>query len=177
MNKILLTLCICMIFAGCGNALSDSESSETQITSDNTVLYDCNKTTLRVVFDNDTEPQTATLFFKGRTHEDIVLPLVPAASGAKYANAKITFWTHRGEASLSLTGSEKSATCTEVRDLEMKDGQERTVDLNGNSVPRGCKQWFDGCNTCKVSREGELHCTRKACASHTIMPGRCIDTW
>ena len=46
-------------------------------------------------------------------------------------------------------------------------------DYNGNCIDDNCKIWYDGCNTCRVSKNGLL-CTRMYC----IQPGKseCQDT-
>lgn len=164
-------MCVCVVIAGCGAAKDYSNESSLQM--DGTVVYDCQGEVVHADFSTHTEqPQTVQLFFVNRKHVPIILPSVTAASGVKYANDEITFWTQQGEALLSLTGQEDAVTCTEAHNEQESD---QVIDLYGNFVPKGCKQWFDGCNTCKVSKEGELSCTRKTCAPDTVTPGRCIE--
>lgn len=173
MTKILFMFCACMLIVGCGSGDVQNITKELSEPGVDAVVYDCQGKIVKVQFNNDSEPQTAQLFFVNKNHEAIVLPLVPAASGAKYANDDITFWTHQGEAALSLTGNEESITCTES--YAPQDAAEQIIDMNGNSVQRGCTVWFDGCNNCSVDAQGALACTRKACSPEIMTTARCLQ--
>lgn len=53
-----------------------------------------------------------------------------------------------------------------------KEKMNELFDPNGNKIPAGCSQWYDGCNTCFVGTEG-VGCTEMACV-HLDAP-RCLD--
>lgn len=42
-------------------------------------------------------------------------------------------------------------------------------------IPANCTSWFDGCNTCQVSRGALAGCTKKACKTDTTEPARCLS--
>ena len=164
----------CAVVVGCGNVQKSERPTDlSAVASDRAVMYDCQGEVVKADFNNDVDPQTVQLFFVHKEHEDIILSLVPVASGVKYTNEDITFWTHQDEATLAVSGKEDVLSCTLADDTPARE--DAVVDVYGNFIPKGCKKWFDGCNTCSVSIDGDVSCTRKACAPTMIEPARCID--
>jgi putative hemolysin len=49
------------------------------------------------------------------------------------------------------------------------------TDNSGNVIPNSCQTWFDGCNTCQVSEDGELTCTEMACGPDAMEPAECRE--
>ncbi len=46
-----------------------------------------------------------------------------------------------------------------------------TDDNTNNDIPKNCKVWFDGCNTCSRSEEGyPMACTMMACLTSKLTP-------
>jgi len=39
-----------------------------------------------------------------------------------------------------------------------------TIEWSVSTIPETCSVWYDGCNTCQVMENGELACTKMACA-------------
>lgn len=57
----------------------------------------------------------------------------------------------------------------------LKPSEKAIMDENGNTVPEGCKVWFDGCNTCHVNANGIMVCTRKLCNPNALQQAHCVD--
>ncbi len=170
MNKKIIGAFIAFAFlVGCGGQDNLDEQEGTQ-PNNATVIYDCEGEMINANFNNETEPSTAQLHF---VEKNVNIPLnnVESGSGARYSDGDITFWTHQGEATLSIEGTDKSINC-----VEKTTSEDNTVDENGNIVAEGCQTWFDGCNTCKVNEEGmPMACTRMACDKNVMQPARCMD--
>ena len=47
------------------------------------------------------------------------------------------------------------------------------TDNYGNLIPENCKVWFDGCNTCTVSEDGMIGCTKKYCQE--LEEPKCVE--
>jgi membrane-bound inhibitor of C-type lysozyme len=172
MKKIFWIMSAVILLAGCSVQKDATKEQVTNEPSDMAVIYNCQKQEVKVDFNNAVEPQTAQLFFTGKAHENVILPLVMSASGAKYSDGVITFWTHQGEATLMMESDGKNIVCTQQN---MTADESVITDNNGNVVMPGCKTWFDGCNTCTVSEDGKLSCAKKYCASELMQKARCMD--
>ncbi len=171
-KKMVFGVIAALVFlVGCGEQTKELNESGAQ-PNDGAVTYDCQGEDIKADFNNDVDPQTVDLFFTAKNTE-ITLPNVEAASGAKYSDNDITFWTHQEEANLSIESTGQSLNCVEVEDAA---GDNAVTDANGNVVTPGCQAWFDGCNTCHVVEGStELACTKMMCAPETIKPSRCMD--
>ncbi|XLQ19676.1 MAG: MliC family protein [Candidatus Moraniibacteriota bacterium] len=167
-KKVIVSAVAALIFlVGCGGQDKDVEENVVTQPSESAVTYDCEGEDVKADFNNDVEPSTATVYISG---QEMTLPNVEAASGAKYSDGEVTFWTHQGEATLSMEGTDQSLSCVEVMNGDV------IVDANGNTVTAGCQSWFDGCNNCKVGELGmPMACTRMACTPETMKPARCMD--
>ena len=159
---------------GCGAQQKDDveNNGETVMNpSENAVTYNCAGEDVKVDFNNDAEPKTADLFFMAKNTK-LTLPNVEAASGARYSDGDVVFWTHQGKATLAMTGAQQSLNCVE----QTTENANELIDENGNVVTTGCKVWFDGCNTCQVGEPGKpMACTRKFCAPEVMEDARCLD--
>lgn len=47
------------------------------------------------------------------------------------------------------------------------------TDSYRNKVPDSCQTWYDGCNTCMISEDGMLACTRMMCSEESLKPAQC----
>ena len=83
-------------------------SQKSASTNANTYVYQCSKS---YQFVARVENDNVWLFLPGQT---ISLPQVTSASGAKYTNGKITFWS-KGEEALLQTPSQTYRNCTNNR--------------------------------------------------------------
>ena len=175
MKKMFGALAVLVVLAGCGGQEKDNEEGSMNF-ADSSIIYDCQGEEVYAEFDNTVSPSIVKLSFMDRDDVSIVLENVETGSGAKYMQGDVVFWTHQGEATLSMNdeGSE-SLTCTEVSDDMSKDAEVMT-DENGNTVTPGCETWFDGCNTCQVGEPGmPMACTRKYCAPEMMQSAKCLD--
>lgn len=172
MKKLCGVIAAVVLLAGCGAQEDAVVEQEVSMPSDTAVVYDCQGQEVKADYNNETEPQTAQLFFTGKVHEDMILPLVVSASGAKYSDGTVTFWTHQGEATLMMESDGASIMCTQKN---MIDDEKVIMDSNNNTVTPGCTSWFDGCNTCVVNKDGTLGCTKKYCTSEMTQPARCMS--
>lgn len=174
MNKKIVGTVVAIVFlVGCGAEQKDDTDSNEEVLSpsENAVTYNCAEEEVKVDFNNDVEPKTAELFFMAKNTK-LILPNIEAASGAKYSDGDVVFWTHQGEATLAMEGSEQSLNCLEQSITNIDE----IVDENGNTVTVGCRVWFDGCNTCQVGDPGmPMACTRKFCAPEVMEEARCLD--
>ncbi|MEA3322999.1 MAG: MliC family protein [Patescibacteria group bacterium] len=173
MNKKVIGAVIVLTFlVGCGcqqGATDDSNVQEGDQTGANAITYNCGDQTIKADFNNETEPKTATIYAEDK-NASVTLPNVESGSGAKYSDGEFTFWTHQGDATLSVEDSGKSLNCTEEA-----SATDEIVDENGNTVAEGCETWFDGCNTCQVSADGMMACTRMFCDPATMQVAKCMD--
>lgn len=171
MNKKTIGAFIALAFlVGCGCQQNEEDvTSEVTQPSDSAVTYNCDGEMVKADFDNAVEPSIATIYLVDRD-KSMTLPNVESASGAKYSDSEFTFWTHQGEALLSIEGTDKSLNCQE--ESAATGG---IVDENGNTITEGCQTWFDGCNNCQVSPDGMLACTRMFCDPATMQPAKCLD--
>ncbi len=175
MKKMLIVFAALVFLAGCGNNQKTNDAGNTanvEQPSDNAVTYDCDGEIVKVDFENETDPKAAKLFFVDK-EVSITLPEVMAGSGARYSDDDVTFWIHKKEATLTSEASKVTLKCEEKNTDDTIEGN--IVDENGNTVPAGCKMWFDGCNNCQVMENGMLACTRKACDEAMMQKPRCLD--
>jgi membrane-bound inhibitor of C-type lysozyme len=121
MKKALGLLAAMIVLYGCGADKDDNMTEDTNTPSDEAIVYMCGAQEVKVDFDNETDPPSAELFFTGKTHEPIMLSLTVAASGAKYSDGEITFWTHPGEAMLMMEGDDGASVKCDQKTLEMDD--------------------------------------------------------
>ena len=174
MKRVLGVVFAVMTLVGCGasdDAAKSKESAQSGA-SELAIVYDCSGQEIKVDFDNTVEPQTAQLFFTGKEHTDMILPLVVSASGAKYSDGTVTFWTRQGDATLMMENDGASIACMQQN---MTDDEVVIKDTYGNAITPGCKAWFDGCNNCQVGDAGELACTRKYCAPENLQLAQCLE--
>ena len=160
-----------IVVGGCQKGVIKDEPIN-DLPSENAITYNCQDEIVKVDFFNDKEPQIAQLFFTERNNKNISLPIVPAGSGAKYSDGEVSFWTHQGEATLSMEEPLASIGCIIKKDAMQKEA----IDNYGNTVPENCQNWFDGCNSCKIG-EGDksMACTKKFCAPESIEKAHCLD--
>ncbi len=160
-----------LIVSGCQKNTSENASINDQ-PSEDAITYNCQDEIVKVDFLNNKEPQIAQLFFTERNNKNISLPIVPAGSGVKYSDGEVSFWTHQGEATLSMEEPSASIQCVIEKDVTTQ----RTIDTYGNAIPENCKNWFDGCNSCKFGTgDPSLVCTKKFCAPESIEEAHCLD--
>jgi len=174
MNKKIIMLVVTIIFlAGCSQKPVDKNNQQAQILqpSENAVSYDCQGKEIKVDFNNNVDPTTATIYIMD-SNKQMTLPTVRTGSGARYSNGETTFWTHQGDATLTTENDKSTLHCTENSSPKT---QNNIMDENGNTVPEGCKVWFDGCNTCHVNTNGIMACTRKLCNTNTLQQAHCVD--
>lgn len=171
MNKKTIGVFIALTFlVGCGCQQNEEENiSDAVQPSDSAVTYNCDGEMVKADFDNTGEISTATIYLVDKD-VSMTLPNVEAASGAKYSDGEFTFWTHQGDAILSIEGTDKNLNCQEE-----STATGEMVDENGNVITAGCTVWFDGCNNCQVSPDGMLACTRMFCDPATMQPAKCLD--
>ncbi len=169
-KKVIGAIIALVVLVGCGDNQEEITEQGSAQPSDNAVTYNCEGEIVKVDFNNDVEPNTANLFVQGA---EMTLSNVETASGAKYSDGDITFWTHQGEATLAMESTGDSLNC--VEESAEENNNEEIVDANGNIVTDGCEAWFDGCNNCQVNPDGMMACTRMMCAPETIKPARCMD--
>jgi len=173
MNKKMIGVVAVLTFLiGCGCQQSEDtvDDNESQQPSANVVVYDCEGETIKADFNNDVDPRTATIYVTGT---ELILLNVEAGSGAKYSDGDVTFWTHQGEATLSMEDTGASLNCVELAGAI--EDSDVIVDENGNVVASECRVWFDGCNNCHVSPDGMLACTRMFCDPATMQIAKCMD--
>jgi membrane-bound inhibitor of C-type lysozyme len=172
-KKVIGAVAVVAFFAGCGCQQNKDETTTNNTQpSDNAVAYTCDGEMIKVDFNNEAEPKTATIYVESKG-ESITLPNVESGSGAKYSDEEFTFWTHQNEATVSIAGTDKTLHCK--RESDNTEDVNTIIDDNGNTVTEGCKTWFDGCNNCQVSPEGILACTRKYCDPTTLQEAKCLD--
>lgn len=54
-------------------------------------------------------------------------------------------------------------------------GEETLKDSYGNEIPLSCSSWYDGCNSCMVSENGMVVCTKKYCSEEFLEEAYCLD--
>ena len=169
-KKVMSGVVIGLVFLmGCGEQEKGSEDDISMQPSEDAVTYNCEGEDVKVDFDNDAEPKTATMYV---AEQKMILINTEAVSGVKYSDGDVTFWTHQGEATLSIEGTEQSLNCVE----EIVGEEDVIVDENGNIVTEGCETWFDGCNICQVGEVGmPMACTKMFCDPATMKPAKCMD--
>ena len=115
MNKKIVGAVAALVFlVGCGAEQKDDvvENEEILSPSESAVTYNCAGEVVKVDFNNDAEPKTAELFFMAKNTK-LTLPNVEAASGARYSDGDVVFWTHQDGATLAMEGAEQSLNCME----------------------------------------------------------------
>jgi hypothetical protein len=70
--------------------------------------------------------------------------------------------------------SDGKNTFTEEIEEQIQEPQE-IKDSYNNIVPNSCSAWYDGCNTCKVTENGMLACTRMFCPEEILKPATCLE--
>lgn len=162
MKKVLLIAGAIVIVLIVINMVKNNQSEEagvkdaTNDPSPEAIAYNCGGEQIHVDFNNDVEPPTADIYFDDKS-QVLTLPTVESASGAKYGNDTVTFWTHQGEATFQHDG--ESLECTEKTLAPGIGG-----DVVSADIPEGCVSWFDGCNNCSVGEEGTpMACTMMFC--------------
>ena len=174
MNKKMIVVIIALVFlVGCDTQQKNEAQHDEEMMnpSKNAITYNCDGEIVKVDFNNDLEPKTADLYFVEKNIK-LTLPNTEAASGARYSDEDVEFWTHQGEAKLTTKETNKSLNCTE----ESNKAVNEIVDENGNTVTPGCKVWFDGCNTCHVGdSDMSMACTKKLCAPEIMKEAHCLD--
>ena len=173
MNKKVIggAMAALIFLVGCGGQEDDVEENMVTQPSESAVAYDCEGEDLKADFNNDVEPNTVTIYVAG---QEVSLINVEAASGAKYSDGEVTFWTHQSEAVLSMEDTGASLNCAELKNPAGSES-DVIVDENGNTITQGCENWFDGCNNCQVSPDGMLACTRMFCDPMAMQPAKCLD--
>ena len=64
----------------------------------------------------------------------------------------------------------------DIKTIVFEDAQQKVVIENKESnmiVPQNCKAWFDGCNYCSQTKNGEGACTEMACISYRPQDFKC----
>ena len=176
MKKVLCILAVFTFLLGCNGQLPKNNANDApQKIEQTTVIYDCQGEQIQAVFKNDEVLPVVQLTFIGRENMAIILTNSRSASGAKYSNGNTMFWTHQGEAMLSMEDTGQNLKCR-TADTGRATTKSELVDANGNSIDPRCKAWFDGCNICQVLKGGlQVACTRKYCPPEAIQPPRCLD--
>jgi len=172
-KKVIGAVAVLVFLVGCGGQQDEDVNYDNMAQpSDSAVTYNCEGEEIKADFNNDVDPKTVDLFFIAKDTK-ITLPNVEAGSGAKYSDGDVSFWTHQGEAILSMESTNNSINCIEEATGK---NNEKIVDANGNVVTAGCKTWFDGCNTCQVGDAGmPMACTKMMCAPEIMKPAKCMD--
>jgi hypothetical protein len=52
-----------------------------------------------------------------------------------------------------------------------------TRDKQTDSIPKDCKMWFDGCNTCTIDKDGTSLCTLLYCNPEDYDEPKCLVYW
>jgi len=64
----------------------------------------------------------------------------------------------------------------DIETITFEEAQQKVVIENKRSdmvVPKNCKAWFDGCNYCSKTKDGEGACTEMACIAYRPQDFRC----
>ena len=176
MKKDLCILALFTFFSGCTGQLPQNNAKDApQKIEQSTVAYDCQGEQIQAVYKNNEVLPVVQLTFIGRENMVLILTNSRSASGAKYSNGNTVFWTHQGEAILSMEDTGQNLKCR-IANTGRATTASGLVDPNGNSIDPRCNAWFDGCNICQVLKGGlQFACTRKYCPPEAIQPPRCLD--
>lgn len=119
MKKIFGALAVlALVFlVGCGSQQTDDDMENTTKNQSGVITYDCQGEEVQVKFDNEAVPAIAELLFINRENVAVALPQVEAATGVKYSDGNVIFWTQEEGAMLTMEDSDKSLDCM-VADLD-----------------------------------------------------------
>lgn len=174
MKKMFGALAVLAFLVGCGCQQNNEEKNGEQ-NLEGTIVYDCQGEEVQAVFDNSVTPAVAELSFINRDQVIITLSRVESASGAKYTDGDIVFWTQGNEAMLTTESGEKELSCV-IMDPASDEEMGAAFDENGNEITSGCQTWYDGCNTCQVGEPGmPMACTRRFCDASIMEEAKCLD--
>ena len=66
----------------------------------------------------------------------------------------------------------------DIADITFDNGQQKVIIENKATsmiVPKNCKAWFDGCNDCATTNDGQVICTELACDVDKYEDFRCTQ--